>query len=289
MHLKLVEPLRELFKDEVRELGRELGVPSRVLERQPFPGPGLAVRIIGPVTEERLRILREADAIVDAEIRAAGLYESIWQSFAVLLPIKTVGVMGDFRTYENVAAVRAVQSQDGMTADWVRLPYDVLQRISTRIINEVKGSTASRTTSPRSLRAPSSGNEELRSPPPPFGIQPPRRDDPVQAADRAREEAFDARRRRHRSRRDDGDDRVLRRGAEGRCEADSRDGDLRRPGIPRGEESRPHRRIRLPPDPAGGKRCRVPEPPASLLPRHTEGFYYRPRVDKELLRKYSKG
>ncbi|OYV74088.1 MAG: GMP synthase (glutamine-hydrolyzing), partial [Deltaproteobacteria bacterium 21-66-5] len=139
MHLKLVEPLRELFKDEVRELGRELGVPSRVLERQPFPGPGLAVRIIGPVTGERLRILREADAIVDAEIRAAGLYESIWQSFAVLLPIKTVGVMGDFRTYENVAAVRAVHSQDGMTADWVRLPYDVLQRISTRIINEVKG------------------------------------------------------------------------------------------------------------------------------------------------------
>jgi GMP synthase (glutamine-hydrolysing) len=139
MHLKLVEPLRELFKDEVRELGRELGVPSRVLERQPFPGPGLAVRIIGPVTGERLRILREADLIVDAEIRAAGLYESIWQSFAVLLPIKTVGVMGDFRTYENVAAVRAVHSQDGMTADWVRLPYDVLQRISTRIINEVKG------------------------------------------------------------------------------------------------------------------------------------------------------
>ncbi|HLO09666.1 MAG TPA: glutamine-hydrolyzing GMP synthase, partial [Desulfobacteria bacterium] len=139
MHLKLVEPLRELFKDEVRELGRELGVPSRVLERQPFPGPGLAVRIIGPVTEERLRILCEADLIVDAEIRAAGLYESIWQSFAVLLPIKTVGVMGDFRTYENVAAVRAVHSQDGMTADWVRLPYDVLQRISTRIINEVKG------------------------------------------------------------------------------------------------------------------------------------------------------
>jgi GMP synthase (glutamine-hydrolysing) len=139
MHLKLIEPLRELFKDEVRELGRELGVPAHVLDRQPFPGPGLAVRIVGPVTAERLRILREADAIVDEEIRAAGLYESIWQSFAVLLPIKTVGVMGDFRTYENVAAVRAVQSQDGMTADWVRLPYDLLQRISTRIINEVKG------------------------------------------------------------------------------------------------------------------------------------------------------
>jgi GMP synthase (glutamine-hydrolysing) len=139
MHLKLIEPLRELFKDEVRELGRELGVPSHILDRQPFPGPGLAVRIIGPVTEERLRILREADAVVLEEIRAAGMYETIWQSFAVLLPIKTVGVMGDFRTYENVAAVRAVHSQDGMTADWVRLPYDVLQRISTRIINEVKG------------------------------------------------------------------------------------------------------------------------------------------------------
>jgi GMP synthase (glutamine-hydrolysing) len=139
MHLKLIEPLRELFKDEVRELGRELSVPDHILERQPFPGPGLAVRIIGPVTSERLRILREADAIVDEEVRNAGLYESIWQSFAVLLPIKTVGVMGDFRTYENVAAVRAVQSQDGMTADWVRLPYDLLQKISTRVINEVKG------------------------------------------------------------------------------------------------------------------------------------------------------
>jgi GMP synthase (glutamine-hydrolysing) len=139
MHLKLVEPLRELFKDEVRELGKELGLPDDILERQPFPGPGLAVRIVGPVTAKRLRMLQEADAIVDEEVRAAGLYASIWQSFAVLLPIKTVGVMGDFRTYENVVAVRAVQSQDGMTADWVRLPYDLLQRISTRIINEVKG------------------------------------------------------------------------------------------------------------------------------------------------------
>jgi len=139
MQLKLVEPLRELFKDEVRELGRELSVPGHILDRQPFPGPGLAVRIIGPVTRERIRILQEADAIVQEEVRTAGLYESIWQSFAVLLPIKTVGVMGDERTYENVAAVRAVQSLDGMTADWVRLPYDLLQRISTRMINEVKG------------------------------------------------------------------------------------------------------------------------------------------------------
>jgi len=139
MQLRLVEPLRELFKDEVRELGRELSVPGHILDRQPFPGPGLAVRIIGPVTRERIRILQEADAIVQEEVRNAGLYESIWQSFAVLLPIKTVGVMGDERTYENVAAVRAVQSLDGMTADWVRLPYDLLQRISTRMINEVKG------------------------------------------------------------------------------------------------------------------------------------------------------
>ena len=139
MHLKLIEPLRELFKDEVRELGRELGLPALILERQPFPGPGLAVRIVGPVTPSLLRILREADAIVDEEVREAGLYGSIWQSFAVLLPIKTVGVMGDFRTYENVVAMRAVQSQDGMTADWVRLPYDLLQRVSTRVINEVKG------------------------------------------------------------------------------------------------------------------------------------------------------
>jgi GMP synthase (glutamine-hydrolysing) len=139
MRLKLVEPLRELFKDEVRELGRELSVPDHILDRQPFPGPGLAVRIIGPVTRERIRILQEADAILLAEVRDAGLYESIWQSFAVLLPVKTVGVMGDERTYENVAAIRAVHSQDGMTADWVRLPYDLLQRISTRIINEVKG------------------------------------------------------------------------------------------------------------------------------------------------------
>ena len=139
MQLKLVEPLRELFKDEVRELGRELSVPGHILDRQPFPGPGLAVRIIGTVTRERIRILQEADAIVQEEVRTAGLYESIWQSFAVLLPIKTVGVMGDERTYENVAAVRAVQSLDGMTADWVRLPYDLLQRISTRMINEVKG------------------------------------------------------------------------------------------------------------------------------------------------------
>ncbi len=139
MKLKLVEPLRELFKDEVRAIGRELKMPGDIIDRQPFPGPGLAIRILGEVTEPRLRILREADAIVIEEIKKAGLYKEIWQSFAVLLPIKTVGVMGDERTYENVVAIRAVTSQDGMTADWAKLPYDLMGVMSNRIINEVKG------------------------------------------------------------------------------------------------------------------------------------------------------
>ncbi|MDF1535954.1 MAG: glutamine-hydrolyzing GMP synthase [bacterium] len=139
MNLKLVEPLRELFKDEVREVGRELGMPDQMVRRHPFPGPGLGIRVIGEVTEERVYILQEADAIVREEIRAAGLYDHIWQVFAVLLPIRTVGVMGDERTYENVVAVRAVHSLDGMTADWVHLPYQLLARISNRIINEVRG------------------------------------------------------------------------------------------------------------------------------------------------------
>ena len=139
MKLKLVEPLRELFKDEVRAIGRELRMPEEIIGRQPFPGPGLAIRILGEVSEQRLRILREADYIVLEEIKKAGLYNEIWQSFAVLLPIKTVGVMGDERTYENVVAIRAVTSQDGMTADWVKLPYDLLGILSNRIINEVKG------------------------------------------------------------------------------------------------------------------------------------------------------
>ncbi|MBI4839061.1 MAG: glutamine-hydrolyzing GMP synthase, partial [Nitrospirae bacterium] len=139
MRLKLIEPLRELFKDEVRVLGRELGMPDEILSRHPFPGPGLAIRIIGSVTPERCRILRKADVIVLEEIKKAGLYTELWQAFAVLLPVKTVGVMGDERTYENVIAVRAVKSLDGMTADWAKLPYEVLETISNRIINEVKG------------------------------------------------------------------------------------------------------------------------------------------------------
>jgi GMP synthase (glutamine-hydrolysing) len=139
MHLALVEPLRELFKDEVRQLGLELGLPKHMVWRQPFPGPGLAVRCLGNLTRARLDVLRNADAIIEEEIRAAGLYESIWQSFGVLLPVRSVGVMGDARTYEEALALRAVHSRDGMTADWVQLPYDVLGRISSRIINEVRG------------------------------------------------------------------------------------------------------------------------------------------------------
>jgi len=139
MRLKLVEPLRELFKDEVRALGEEVGLPRHVLWRQPFPGPGLAVRVLGEVTKVRCDVLRAADTIIDEEIRAAGLYEAIWQSFGVLLPVQTVGVMGDERTYADVLAVRAVHSKDGMTADWVPLPYEVLATISSRIVNEVRG------------------------------------------------------------------------------------------------------------------------------------------------------
>jgi GMP synthase (glutamine-hydrolysing) len=139
MKFKLIEPLRELFKDEVRILGKELGLPMEMIQRQPFPGPGLAIRVLGEVTDERLTILREADVIVLDEIRAAGFYDKLWQSFAVLLPIKTVGVVGDERSYENVIALRAVESQDGMTADWVHLPYELLGKISNRILNEVRG------------------------------------------------------------------------------------------------------------------------------------------------------
>ncbi|HEX2569020.1 MAG TPA: glutamine-hydrolyzing GMP synthase [Polyangia bacterium] len=139
MRLKLVEPLRELFKDEVRELGSELGLPHDVLWRQPFPGPGLAVRCLGEVTRPRLETLRAAEAIIDEEIRAAGLYRSIWQSFGVLLPVRSVGVMGDQRTYAETLCLRAVHSDDGMTADWVPLPYELLGTISRRVINEVRG------------------------------------------------------------------------------------------------------------------------------------------------------
>jgi len=139
MRLKLVEPLRELFKDEVREVGAQLGLPHDILWRHPFPGPGLAIRCLGEITEPRLAVLRKADTIVQDELRAAGLHGSLWQAFAVLLPVRSVGVMGDERTYDECVAVRAVQSSDGMTADWARLPHDVLATISTRIINEVKG------------------------------------------------------------------------------------------------------------------------------------------------------
>ncbi|HKW18621.1 MAG TPA: glutamine-hydrolyzing GMP synthase [Terriglobales bacterium] len=139
MKLKLIEPLKELFKDEVRKIGRDLGMPDDILQRQPFPGPGLAVRILGEVTPERLAILRECDDIVVNEIKSAGLYTKVWQSFAVLLPVMSVGVMGDQRTYAYTCAVRAVHSEDGMTADWVPLPHEVLKTISSRIVNEVHG------------------------------------------------------------------------------------------------------------------------------------------------------
>jgi len=139
MKLKLIEPLRDLFKDEVRRIGRDLGMPEEILGRQPFPGPGLAVRILGEVSPERVALLQEADEIVVSEIRTAGLYSSVWQSFAVLLPVMSVGVMGDQRTYAYTAAIRAVHSEDGMTADWAPLPYEVLKRISSRIVNEVRG------------------------------------------------------------------------------------------------------------------------------------------------------
>jgi len=139
MKLSLIEPLRELFKDEVRRVGAKLDLPHDVLWRHPFPGPGLAIRCLGEVTEKRLSVLRRADQIVQEEIRAAGLYESLWQVFAVLLPVKSVGVMGDDRTYEETCVIRAVESTDAMTADWARLPYDLLAKLSTRIINEVRG------------------------------------------------------------------------------------------------------------------------------------------------------
>jgi GMP synthase (glutamine-hydrolysing) len=139
MKMKLVEPLKFLFKDEVRVLGTQLGMPDEIINRQPFPGPGLAIRTLGEITEEKLEILKRADAIVDEEIRKANLYDDIWQSFAIILPVKTVGVMGDARTYEYVIVLRAVNSEDAMTANWVKLPYDLLGKISSRIINEVKG------------------------------------------------------------------------------------------------------------------------------------------------------
>jgi GMP synthase (glutamine-hydrolysing) len=139
MKLELIEPLRELFKDEVRKVAAELGMPKELIMRHPFPGPGLAIRILGEVTRQRLEIIREADAIVIEEMKRSDWYFKVWQSFAVLLPVKTVGVMGDERTYDHVVAIRCVDSLDAMTADWTRLPYEVLARMSNRIINEVRG------------------------------------------------------------------------------------------------------------------------------------------------------
>jgi GMP synthase (glutamine-hydrolysing) len=139
MKLKLIEPLKYLFKDEVRALGKTLGMPDELIWRQPFPGPGLSIRIIGEITPKRLAVLRKVDDILVGEIKAHGYYKKLWQSFAVLLPIKSVGVMGDKRTYENIVAIRAVTSKDAMTADWARLPHKLLAKISNRIINEVTG------------------------------------------------------------------------------------------------------------------------------------------------------
>ncbi|MEN3041876.1 MAG: GMP synthase (glutamine-hydrolyzing), partial [Fervidobacterium sp.] len=136
---QIIEPLRYLFKDEVRVLGKELGLPESILQRHPFPGPGLAVRIIGPVTSESIKLLQEADYIFVQELRKWDLYNKVWQAFAVLLPVKSVGVMGDYRTYENVIALRAVTSEDGMTADWAKLPHEFLNHVAKRIVNEVRG------------------------------------------------------------------------------------------------------------------------------------------------------
>jgi GMP synthase (glutamine-hydrolysing) len=139
MNLELIEPLRELFKDEVRKVGAELGLPKKLIQRHPFPGPGLAIRILGEVTSEKLEILRQADAIIMEEMESSGIHDQVWQAFGVLLPVRTVGVMGDERTYDQVVALRIVESVDAMTADWAKVDYEVLGQISNRIINEVKG------------------------------------------------------------------------------------------------------------------------------------------------------
>jgi len=139
LNLKLIEPLRELFKDEVRMLAKELGLPEKAIKRHPFPGPGLAVRVIDSITKEKLDLLREADAIFIDELHSSGMYDHVWQAFAVLLPVKSVGVMGDERTYDQVIALRAVEAEDAMTADWAKLPYELLARVSSRIINEIRG------------------------------------------------------------------------------------------------------------------------------------------------------
>ena len=191
MRFKLVEPLRELFKDEVRAVGRDLGIENEFLIRQPFPGPGLAVRLLGAITRDKLDSAAQADAIVAEEMRAAGWYERLWQSFAVLLPVQSVGVMGDARTYEFTVAMRAVESLDGMTADWARLPHDLLATISSRIVNEVRG--INRVVYDISSKPPSTIEWEcdverwsgLRSPPPPHRVLAARRRVPHRGAARS--------------------------------------------------------------------------------------------------------
>src|SRR5438093_1844835 len=280
MQFKLVEPLRELFKDEVRRLGELLGLPPEIVWRQPFPGPGLAIRVLGEVTTERLDLLREADAVVQEEVRAAGFERTVWQAFAVLLPILTVGVMGDFRTYAHVIALRAVMSQDAMTADWARLPYDLLGTISTRIINEVKGvNRVVFDISPSRLPRSSGSSRELdaaqriRPPPRPFRVQPARRRRPAREARRQSQGAQVPGDRADRSWQSLRRDRLLPGGPEGRRQTDSRLRALRGAGRPEGAGLAGWRlRGRQPPDGPRPQSGGVQEPRQAGVPGVPRGL-----------------